>query len=241
MYNIFNKIRSANKVGVCVFGLSISSSIYNYFSNKKKFTYEQLKLDVESETVSVDPVFDALINVFKDYATLVTETMEEVKTALQTTYTNNENFAELPKIKEVPELKEEPKFNVFSKNTDVNNVPDLSEFTPIYVISVDEYYSNTEQKRQVTLYWFEEEKTLTDEEKVPIYNLSHIIGDPTTTLNFGYGSKDKDVVYIRNHNTKKDYQVIKQYEPFPSYTYDDSENFTSFQHQHKVPKFKVRE
>ena len=31
MYKIFNKIRSANKVGVCVFGLSISSSIYNYF------------------------------------------------------------------------------------------------------------------------------------------------------------------------------------------------------------------
>lgn len=74
-----------------------------------------------------------------------------------------------------------------------------------YVIHREEYFSGTTDYDQTALEYFAADGVLCDEHRVPIYNESKIVG----RLEFGRGSGDSDIVYIRNEALKAEYEVTR--------------------------------
>lgn len=74
-----------------------------------------------------------------------------------------------------------------------------------YVISVEEWAANKTGFSQQTLEWYSGDKTLCDEDNVPVYNPEKIVG----RLEFGRGSGNPDVVYVRNPSLKAEYEIVR--------------------------------
>lgn len=74
-----------------------------------------------------------------------------------------------------------------------------------YIIHADEFFDNENGWEQTTLTYYEGDDILCDERDVPIYNYSLTVGE----LRFGHGSKDKNVVYIRNVGEEAEFEVIR--------------------------------
>lgn len=73
-----------------------------------------------------------------------------------------------------------------------------------YVIHCDEYFADEMGFVQSTLTYYKGDNILVDENTVPIYNHDKTVGE----LKFGYGSKDPNVVYIRNEKFQGEYEVL---------------------------------
>lgn len=76
--------------------------------------------------------------------------------------------------------------------------------TDHYVIHYDEFIYNETGYRQETVTYYQEDDILADTKDTPIYNYKSIMGD----LIFGYGSNDKNVVYIRNDSMQMEWEVL---------------------------------
>jgi hypothetical protein len=74
-----------------------------------------------------------------------------------------------------------------------------------YILHVDEFVANELGYDQHTMTYYVGDDILADENDVPVYNYTSIIGD----LNFGHGSKDPSLVYIRSENMRTEWEVIK--------------------------------
>lgn len=77
-----------------------------------------------------------------------------------------------------------------------------------YVISTDEYMNDADEYDKLVLTYFEADNTLVDEADTIIPDVEGTVG-AANLLNFGAGSKDKNVVYIRNDRQENDYEVIR--------------------------------
>lgn len=76
-----------------------------------------------------------------------------------------------------------------------------------YILHVDEFYANEKDYTQTTLTYFSGDDILIDQDEVPIYSHTKTTGP----LLFGHGSKDPNVVYIRNDKYQSEYEVL--YDP----------------------------
>ena len=74
-----------------------------------------------------------------------------------------------------------------------------------YILHQDEYFSKETEYSQSTLTYYSGDDILVDEQEVPIYNYKDVVGE----LNFGHGSDDPNVVYVRNDKLSGEYEVIK--------------------------------
>jgi hypothetical protein len=74
-----------------------------------------------------------------------------------------------------------------------------------YIIHSDEFHSGESGLRQTTLTYYAGDDTLCDEADVVIYNASEVAGE----LKFGYGSKDANVVYVRNEKLGGEYEIVR--------------------------------
>ena len=74
-----------------------------------------------------------------------------------------------------------------------------------YTIHRDEFFKDDFGYIQSTLTYYSGDDVLTDEEDEPIYNALDVVGE----LNFGHGSNDPNVVYIRNPDKKGEYEVLR--------------------------------
>lgn len=75
-----------------------------------------------------------------------------------------------------------------------------------YVIHVDEYVADElGYESQSTLTWYQADRILTDHRDVPIYDVAKTVGD----LQFGHGSLDPNIVYVRNEVLKSEYEVLR--------------------------------
>jgi hypothetical protein len=74
-----------------------------------------------------------------------------------------------------------------------------------YVIHVDEYMENEDGRRQHTVTYYEGDDVMVDELEVVIYNHAGLMGE----LKFGHGSKDHNVVYIRNEAERMEWEVLR--------------------------------
>jgi hypothetical protein len=74
-----------------------------------------------------------------------------------------------------------------------------------YTLHVDEFVANEFDYDQHTFTYYVGDDILADENDVPVYNYSSVVGD----LNFGHGSKDPNLVYIRSENARTEWEIIR--------------------------------
>lgn len=73
-----------------------------------------------------------------------------------------------------------------------------------YIIHKDEFFANETEYTQSTLNYYAGDNIMTDEVEVPVYDYESRIGP----LNFGHGSGDMSVFYVRNDKRKTEYEVL---------------------------------
>lgn len=77
-----------------------------------------------------------------------------------------------------------------------------------YIITHDEYYAGDLEYENSTLTYYEQDDTLTDEQDKPIREIDKMIGEDHL-IRFGHGSRDRNIVYIRNDRLGTDFEVVK--------------------------------
>lgn len=73
-----------------------------------------------------------------------------------------------------------------------------------YVLHADEYINDEMGYRQATVTYYAGDDIMADMSDTPIYNWASLMGP----LEWGHGSKDKNVVYIRNEKVRKEWEVL---------------------------------
>lgn len=76
-----------------------------------------------------------------------------------------------------------------------------------YVIAKEEFLADESGFQQSTLTWFDDDEVLIDEQEKPIDRPDDLVGSDNLTQ-FGYGSGDRNVVYIRNPHYEIDFEII---------------------------------
>lgn len=77
-----------------------------------------------------------------------------------------------------------------------------------YIITHDEFFAGEKDYDTIELTYYEQDDTLADEQDKPIREIDKVIGEDHL-VHFGRGSKDHNVVYIRNDRLGCDYEVTK--------------------------------
>lgn len=77
----------------------------------------------------------------------------------------------------------------------------------VYVLHEDEFFQDERGYTQDTLMYYSGDYTLADPHDRPIYNSTEVLG--TDFMNqFGQGTNQEDVLYIRNETLKAEYEVV---------------------------------
>jgi hypothetical protein len=90
----------------------------------------------------------------------------------------------------------------FDYDTELAN---RSEDAP-YVISFEEFQQGEKDYQQITLNWYAGDDTLADS-KDALPDVDAIVGEENM-VRFGHGSKDPNIVYIRNDAMENDFEVV---------------------------------
>lgn len=77
-----------------------------------------------------------------------------------------------------------------------------------YVITHDEYYHGERDFEQVSLTYYDGDGVLSDDRDQVVDDVDKVVG-LRNILKFGYGSNDRNVVYIRNENLAIDIEVLR--------------------------------
>ena len=75
-----------------------------------------------------------------------------------------------------------------------------------YVISHDEFMENAYEHEQISLTYYRGDDVLADNKDQVIDAVEEVVGTDNLTL-FGHGSRDPNIVYVRNERTESDYEV----------------------------------
>lgn len=86
-------------------------------------------------------------------------------------------------------------------------VPLRSSEAP-YVITFEEFYRGEGDYEQTQVTYFEGDDTLVDAKENPIPDPDSIVGEDNLTL-FGYGSKDGNIVFVRNEAIQVDFEIAR--------------------------------
>lgn len=106
-----------------------------------------------------------------------------------------------------------------------SNNPDLEELSAKanepnkkepYCISVEQYSDEMDHFDKLTIYFYQKDNTLIDENEEIIVDVESVIGE--TLKDFGNLSDDPDVVYVRNEKIAIDYEVIRLYKSYAETT-----------------------
>ena len=73
-----------------------------------------------------------------------------------------------------------------------------------YIIHRDEFFANEADYSQTTLTYYKGDDVLLDEQDIPLYDAKNIVCE----LEFGKGSEDPSVVYVRNDRLEHEYEVL---------------------------------
>lgn len=132
----------------------------------------------------------------------------------------------------VVESKEDKIVNVFgSHDTDDFNydeeVPNRDPDHP-YVITYDEFNEEEQDFEKISLTFYEGDGVLADDKDSPVPDEDSIVGDENLSK-FGYGSKDHNIVYVRNEHLESDFEILRTAEDFASAV-------LGFQHSEYTPR-----
>lgn len=93
-----------------------------------------------------------------------------------------------------------------------------------WVIALDEFTNDMRFYDKITIYYYNVDDVLTNEEEEPLTNAFELIGD--ALLSFGDRSEDPDIVYVRNERLSTDYEVIRLNKSYQEAILGISENET---------------
>jgi hypothetical protein len=88
-----------------------------------------------------------------------------------------------------------------------DEMPDADPENP-YIITADEYMEGELGYEQTTLSYFKGDDVLVDTREVPIEDTDATVGDDNLTK-FGLGSRDKNVLYVRNQRIETDFEIVQ--------------------------------
>lgn len=99
-----------------------------------------------------------------------------------------------------------------SKNIFDDNIPGWDyeeeltarESKQIYIITHDEFFGDEMGYKQDQLTYYKGDDMMCDALNKPIYNYSNFVGD---NLSFGHGSKDPNVVFVRNEKERIEWEI----------------------------------
>jgi hypothetical protein len=113
---------------------------------------------------------------------------------------------------EMADTEEAVVINIFTNNDDWDYEAELQtrKFDEPYIIHVDEYVGDEMGFKQETLTYYEGDDIMADIMDTPVYNWPMVTGP----LRWGHGSKDSNVVYVRNEKLKKEYEVLRHHGSF---------------------------
>lgn len=77
-----------------------------------------------------------------------------------------------------------------------------------YIITHDEYYEAAKDYDNHSLTYYQVDGVLCDEHDKPIENADEIVGEDHL-VRFGSGSKDKNIVFVRNDVLETDYEIVR--------------------------------
>lgn len=195
-------------VGAGVLGLAAGAAI-GYFITRKYMTtkYESI---IEEEVSKAKEFYstlkkDGAYSSVTDTAILrgaITADEIEVPAEVQETIQNYTS----PKEKKPKEKVQ----NIFSNDNtwDEDEEYKNRDYSRPYVISQEEFMENEPDHPQTTLTYFEKDDTLVDERDDVVDDTDGTIGDDNL-LRFGHGSKDNNIVYIRNEIRDIDFEVVR--------------------------------
>lgn len=118
---------------------------------------------------------------------------------------------------ELPVAPIEKKHNIFTDAEAVDtNVFDYQAELKIreenperpYIISEEEFNEAEKEYENGQLTYYEGDDTLADEKDMTVQDPDLIVGDDNL-MRFGYGSSDKNIVYIRNDEREVDFEVVR--------------------------------
>jgi hypothetical protein len=75
-----------------------------------------------------------------------------------------------------------------------------------YIITHDEFFAGDREYETSSLTYFEDDDTLVDERDNPVPDIDATIGEDHL-VRFGSGSKDKNIVYVRNDRLQTDFEI----------------------------------
>ena len=96
-------------------------------------------------------------------------------------------------------------FQTYSEQWDWEIETMHREDNKIYVIHYDEFVSNESNYTQETLTYYSGDDILTDQFNTPIYDHVKMTG----SIQFGHGSGDPNVVFIRNDDLHMEWEILK--------------------------------
>lgn len=77
-----------------------------------------------------------------------------------------------------------------------------------YVITEEEYFANEQEFTQITCTYYEGDDVLVDEQDKPIDDVEEMVGE-ANLKRFGTGSKDRNIVYIKNNKRGLDFEIAR--------------------------------
>jgi hypothetical protein len=99
-----------------------------------------------------------------------------------------------------------------------------------YIITHDEFMENENGFTQGTMTYYNGDDILTDDKDVPVPDIEEIVGSEALTK-FGYGSRDRNVVYVRNEKIETDFEITLSQGEF-------AKEVAGFQHSAPIRRFR---
>lgn len=112
------------------------------------------------------------------------------------------------KMEEIPEVPQdlEDRYSYFDYRREIPK----REGQKAYVISYDEFMENPKDYDQRTVTYFSKDDVVVEENDTPIEDVLGVFG-PVALDQFGNGSKDPNIVYVRNDYLSMDFEIC--YDP----------------------------
>lgn len=121
-------------------------------------------------------------------------------------FTGAQNNTELDDVD--PAEEESPEDDDEETEAEIDsNTRKEKQHLPPYIITQDDFMDECKHYDKITFTYYDEDGVLADEREEIVSNQDYLIGGEDN-LNFGVGSGDADIVYIRNEAVQSDFEVI---------------------------------
>ena len=103
-----------------------------------------------------------------------------------------------------------------------------------YVITHDEFMEGENGFVQTTMTYYNGDDILTDDQDIPVVDIEAVVGSENLSK-FGYGSRDRNVVYVRNEKLEQEYEIAFSQGEFSK----EVAGFTELRHSAPTRKFRA--